>query len=406
MSKASPIYVIGVDGTGPSNQGRKALERAQVVFGASRFGRYVPSTAQFRTITPIKEMIEYIGGPGAREPVAILASGDPLFFGIGSKLMDILPKHRLFFFPALTSVQELCAKTKIVWSDLTFISLHGRGKNIETLLPGKIRHDGTIKAAFLTGPGSGPAEIARACINIGIDKGSVTVGENLGMDTESVFTISLPEAVKRSNFAPLNCVILNAKAPARPSGMFGRREDAYSHQGGLITKREVRAAVLAALELPSKGVLWDIGAGSGSVSVEASGLRPGLKIFAIEKEDARLRDIKKNRLTHCALGVEAIKGIAPQALGPLPDPQRIFIGGGGKNLGPIMDVCLARLKGKGPIVATAICLETLNDMLEHFRQALLEVDVCRISISRMTQLGSGHFFKPENPVYLVKAVKK
>ncbi len=406
MNSLNAIAVIGIDGSGPSHEGRKALEGAQVVFGARRFKALAPPGSEFRPITPIDEMIKYVAGTGSSSRVAVLASGDPLFFGIGSRLLDQLPPERLQFFPALTSIQELCARAKVPWGDISLASLHGRARDMERLILQEIRPDATIKAAFVTGPGAGPAEIARACMGLGIKRGTMIIGENLGMDSERVLTIPLEEACVEREFSPLNCAILLAQAPGRPDGLFGRKEDYYARHRGLITKPETRAAVLAALELPRQGTMWDIGAGSGSISVEAAGLRPGLKVYAVEKDKQRIEDIEENRIKACSLGVKPVEGIAPAALSSLPEPDRVFIGGGGQNTGKIIDACLARLNGAGPVVATAVCIETLNTVVDRFNQALFRAEVCQISISRMLPLGTGHVFRPENPIFLIKATRE
>jgi len=398
------ISVIGIDSSGPSPAGRSPLAQAEIVFGTARFKVFAPPNCDYRPITPIDNMIEFIKGERNRD-IAVLASGDPLFYGIGATLIRSIPSKCLQFFPALTSIQELCAKAKIPWHDISLHSLHGKQDITETIIQKEIGPDGKIKLGLLTGPTTTPNHIATVCLQLGIEKGFMVVGENLGMDSERIRTISLFDAAEELDFEPLNCVILQAETSHAPDGLFGRKEDLYKHQKGLITKREVRASVLAALELPFEGIMWDIGAGSGSVSIEAASLKPGLKIYAIEKDSKRISDIKSNRDSFCALGVRPIKGNAPEILESLPAPDRIFIGGGGNKIGEIIDVCMSKLRGNGPIVATAICLETLDTLLKRLSQALFDVEVAQIAISRMEPLGKGHILRPENPVFLIKAKK-
>jgi precorrin-6Y C5,15-methyltransferase (decarboxylating) len=204
------------------------------------------------------------------------------------------------------------------------------------------------------------------------------------------------------DFHPLNVVLLTGKIKWATGG-FGRREDAYQHSGGLITKAEVRSVVLGALEIPSKGVMWDIGACSGSVSIEAAGLAPGLRIIAVEKNKERIEDIKANIRRYQTLNIDLIEGNAPEVLEGLPEPDRVFIGGGGGDLLSILKKVIHRLKGRGPVVATAITLESLMLLLDKPALDGFRIEVSQVQVSRLRPLGQGRIFSAHNPVFVIKA---
>ena len=164
--------------------------------------------------------------------------------------------------------------------------------------------------------------------------------------------------------------------------VFGLEEREISHSRGLITKNEVRAAVIHALRLPRQGVFWDIGAGSGSVSVEAARLSADLQVFAIEKNAEQLDHIRHNRETFCSANIEVIAGEAPEALAQLPDPDRVFVGGSGGNLARILAAAAGRLKDGGSIVVNAVLAKTGEEAPGRLCSLGLAVEISRITVER------------------------
>jgi len=185
----------------------------------------------------------------------------------------------------------------------------------------------------------------------------------------------------------------------------GLQEEALEHQRGLITKAEVRAVVLAKLELYPGLVLWDLGAGCGSVGLEASLLMPGGAIIAVEQDPERAGQIRANREKFAAKNLEVVCGRAPECLANLPTPQRVFIGGGGKDLGDILKIALARLDRGGKVVLTAALLETLETARTVLSNAGWETEVVQLQVSRSQPLGDGTYMQALNPVWIVTAYK-
>ena len=216
--------------------------------------------------------------------VAVLASGDPLFFGIGRSLIERFGPARIKVHPALSSVQLACARFRLPWDDLALVSLHGR---VDPDIAGRVlRHD---RVLLLTGGGNSPDSVAAELLatlsefedSERIQAIRIRVAENLGLADERLLAGTLAETAGR-NFAPLNLMLVEQPAALRPF-RFGLIEDEIVHSRGLITKDEVRAATLHRLRLPLSGVFWDIGGGSGSVSLEAARLCPDLRIQTVEK---------------------------------------------------------------------------------------------------------------------------
>ena len=228
--------------------------------------------------------------------------------------------------------------------------------------------------------------------------------EDLGQDAERITWMSLAEAQERE-FSPMNLVVVvpepGEASPRRPQLHLGLPEAALAHQAGLITKAEVRAVVLAKLKLLPGQVLWDVGAGCGSVGLEASLLVPGGKIFAVERHPERAAQIAANRDHYGVDNLEVVCGRAPECLADLPDPHRVFVGGGGPEVGAIIQEAVRRLAPEGRVVVTAALLETLEAARTALEQAGWEVEVVQLQVSRSHPLAGGTALQALNPVWIV-----
>ena len=241
------------------------------------------------------------------------------------------------------------------------------------------------------------------------------VGENLGSGDEQVLVLSVDEA-STMVFAPLNVVaILPDKHAARVSEqqvskgesvvgpVLGMDDQVFVHQAGLITKMEVRAVVLASLQLQSGLVLWDIGAGSGSVAIEASRVARLQQVVAVEKDGERFRHLQQNIQQFGSGDLVAVHGAAPEALRELADPHRVFIGGSGGNLSAILDEVARRLLLRGRVVQTAVTLDSLNEIISFWRGHGWQVSVSELQVSRSVPIGNSVRLEALNPVFVVSA---
>ena len=331
--------------------------------------------------------------------VVVLASGDPNFYGVGPLVVRVLGAEHVVIHPNLTAVQTACARLRMPWQDATVISLHGRTWDP---LAAALGQPGPL--LIYTDPAHTPGEIARFLLARGRAQARFCVLEDLGQPTERVTWMTLSEA-REQEFSPLNLVVVMPEpgevSPARPQLHLGLPETALAHQAGLITKAEVRAVVLAKLALGPGQVLWDVGAGCGSVGLEASLLIPGGKIFAVERHPERAAQIAANRNRYGVDNLKVVSGQAPECLANLPTPHRVFLGGGGLMVNAIIQEAVRRLAPEGRVVVSAALLETLATARKALEQARWEVEVVQVQVSRSYPLAGGTALQALNPVWIV-----
>ncbi len=333
--------------------------------------------------------------------VAFLASGDPLFFGIGRFLLKHFGPEVIEIFPALSLVQLAAARFKIPWDDFFFVSLHGASRKKRSFLleeiPGLLRVYG--KVGVFTDPVNTPSRLA-AYLKDRVLKEDLTVfvAERLGFPEEKLYQGTAAEFAAKE-FAHPNLVFLVYSRPKE--AFFGLSDREIAHPEGLLTKEEVRAVVVHKLRLPEQGVFWDVGAGAGGISCEVAALKPLLRVFSVEKEKARFELLCQNRKHLGLLNLEPVKGFAPQVLFDLPSPERVFIGGSGGELLEILGLCCHRTRGR--IVATFTLLENLSLALDFFKSRGMLKEVIELQVSRSKALSAGQFLKALNPVFVVVA---
>ena len=344
-------------------------------------------------------------------PVVVLASGDPLWFGIGRLLLLQFGPQRLRFHPAPSSLQLAFARIGRPWQDASWISLHGRDP--DPLAAALQKRPAAL--AVLTDPGRGGAEEVRRILRAsGLEAAyAVWLCERLGHLAERVQRLA-PEAPLPADCDPLHLVLLIAEplAPvADPAALplFGLEDGLFlqhDDRPGLMTKREVRLQLLADLELPVRGVLWDIGAGVGSVGLEALRLRPELQAWFLEQRGGSASLIAANaeRLGVKPAGV--LEGRAPEALAALPDPDRVLIGGGGRGRAAVLVAVLERLRPAGVVVIPLATLEALAELRPLLEQAGLSVSVSQHQAWRGAPLAEGTRLAPLNPVLVLRGVRQ
>lgn len=392
------LFVIGIADTMLSTQQESLLARSVLIVGARRFEEMVSHLpVRFLNITPLPEALAAIGSHLQQGNVAVLASGDPLFYGIGRRLLAEFPEEIIEISPALSSVQRACALFRIPWDDAFVTSLHGR---TSLHLPGLLL--GHAKNVILTDANHSPDRIARQILDylqfIGEDELKETirmmVAEDIGLASEKVFCGTLQEG-STQRFSPLNilCLLMPAAA-ALPDYQFGLTEDLLHHSRGLITKNEVRAATLHQLRLPEGGVFWDIGAGSGSLSIEAARANPALTVYAVEQKDEELQNIKNNIVKFRSFNIVPVPGRAPEALNRLPAPDRIFVGGSSGSLAAIIELAAARLPAGGLLVINGVIDKTVQEAPPLMEKFGFSVTTSVIDVTRTEPGGKAKRFNP------------
>ncbi|HET6965357.1 MAG TPA: precorrin-6y C5,15-methyltransferase (decarboxylating) subunit CbiE [Acidimicrobiales bacterium] len=390
MAERAPVELVGLHGGEWFGAAAgEALQSTEIVVGAARHLASVKLADGTETV----ELEADLGGVLDRvaawrdsgRRVCLLASGDPGFFGLARLATSRLGPGAVRVHPAPSAVSLAFARAGLHWDDAVVVSAHGRdaGPAVDAAL----HHP---KVAVLCSPATPPEEIGGLLLAHGLAAREVTVAARLGEANEAVWHGDLA-GLAAGRFDPLSVVVLHAAGPPSAAGWaWGRPESAFSHRGGMITKSEVRAVALGKLHLRPAGVMWDVGAGSGSVSAECAALAPGLRIYAVEKAAA---DVPMLRDNLAGTTVTVVEGEAPAALASLPDPDRAFVGGGGID---VLDAVLARLRPGGVVVATyaspgraAEAAGRLGTMVQ-------------VSVSRAVPIGpdGGLRLAAENPVFV------
>ncbi len=403
------IHVVGVGNDGAESLTPRAIaivEKAEVLAGGQRLLDFFPHVPAERVKIGAKvdEALATVAARRATSRVVVLATGDPNYFGITRALLRHVPAEDLEILPNLSALQWAFAKAREPWDDATFLTVHGRTM---AGLADAVR--GHRKVCLFTDERNSPAAIARALLDAGLTGYRAVLCEDLGGPAERVTRCVLEELAMRDAH-PLNTLILLATDSDTPPAPLlwspGLPEEAFDQRKpklGLITKREIRVLSLARLGIRADSVVWDIGAGSGSVSIEAARLAPHGRVFAVEKnaEDVEIvrSNVEKFRVPHVAV----LHATAPEGLDALPNPDAVFVGGSGGNLREILSVAATRLKGGGRIVVNAITLDTLHEAVTVFRELRLEHEAILASIARSKPLLGMMSFEALNPVYIVVA---
>lgn len=386
-----PISVVGLHGGEAFGRAAvDALVDAEVVVAAPRHRaqlRLAMAQEHIELSGPLHAVLDHVADRvDAGLAVVVVASGDPGFFGIVRLLGERFGSDQLVVHPAPSSIALAFGRIGTNWDDAVVVSAHGRP--MEAALDAVARHP---KVAVLTAPQHTPELLGQALVASGCPPRRVTVATRLGEDGEAVTTTDL-EGLAAGTFDPMSVVVFLAPEPMAPDASldWGLDETAFDHRGGLITKSEVRAVALGKLALPSQGVLWDVGAGSGSVGIECARLAPRLRVIAVERNEDDAERIRANAKRH-GVAVEVVVGAAPEALAGLPAPDRVFVGGGGMD---VVRAGFAALRPGGTLVCTHVLVDRAAEAW-----SLLGSSV-QIAASRAVPIADGFRLDAQNPVFV------
>lgn len=411
------LYIIGIGDNGGKSLGQEAIsliEEADVLFGGERHLEFFnpPNCEKVVVKSNLKEVAAKINGELGKKKMVVLASGDPLFYGIGKYILTKVPREKVEILPYISAMQLAFAKVKESWEDAVLVSLHA--KPLDDLLS-VLRTSEPKKIGLFTDEANTPGAIARAVLESENSGFKAYVCENLGGSDEKVSSGSLEEIAERQ-FSPLNVMILVRKAAEHAPAETAPKEwtlgiaDLEFHQRtpekGLITKSEIRVLSLSKMALRKDSVVWDIGAGSGSVSIESALLAPQGRVFAIEKNAEDFTLIQKNIDKFKTSNVQAIHGLAPAALESIPlDPDAVFIGGSAGSMFEILKLCAGRLKPGGRIVVNVITVENLAEAWDAFKKLGMKAEVSLFQVSRSQPILDMARFAALNPIYIITAKK-
>ena len=335
--------------------------------------------------------------------IAVLATGDPLFHGIGNRILEWFGSKRVSIHPNVSVPQYAFSRIGLPLHKAHICSLHGaRGPSaLSSSLLTALGHSPLI--GIFTDPRNGPDRVAQFLVGCGLESVEMWICQQLGSDQERIERTTADRC--HGPFASPNFVVLRLPEATTlpPDPLTGLPDDSYATRNGMVTKAEVRAVTLSKLHLRRGERLWDIGAGSGSVSIEAARLLYPGEVYAIERSRKMVQFLQENRRESGLPNLHVVHGTAPACLRRLPLPDRIFIGGGGADLGEILRFCLHLEPVPRRVVMTAVLLDTLWHGLEILGDCQWRWEVVHLQVSRGKKIADGIMLAPINPVWIVAA---
>ncbi|MGE7913733.1 precorrin-6y C5,15-methyltransferase (decarboxylating) subunit CbiE [Lysinibacillus xylanilyticus] len=401
MTLHRSMKLIGIGDNGQESllpQYVQWIEDCEVLVGGERVLEFFPNFTGEKIIIKggLSTLVERLSTE-TRNTV-ILASGDPLFYGIGGYLAK---KLNVEVYSYMSSVQLAFSKMGESWQDAYVTSIHGR--SMKGLAQ---RIDGKKKVALLTDAENNPNALARYLKHFGMTEYNAFVAENLQGINEKFGSYSLDE-LETTDFSPLNVVILKQSSEPKRYTL-GIDDEEFSQRKpdkGLITKKEIRVLSLQAMQLQKDSIVWDIGTCTGSMAIEAGKLAPEGQIFAVEKNAPDLENCLQNQQKF-RVDITAIHSKAPAGLENFPDPDAIFIGGTGGEMVELLQLCCTRLKPNGRIVLNAATIENLYKAVEAFKACGFTVDILQAQLARSKPILDMTRFVPLNPIYIISAYRK
>lgn len=403
FKRKTTVTIVGI---GPGNRENmtgdvvSAINKADCLIGAKRMleaaeevlNNPLSGKTVFEAVGP-QIISQYIASHPEHQRVTLVMSGDSGFYSGTKNLLPLLKDYDVKILPGLSSLSVLCARLGISYEDVVTVSLHGREKNILPIV------EREKKVFVLTGGNDGAVSLARTLAMAGLDKIKMHIGENLGYGNERI-TSGTPNRLAKGSYSSLSAILIENECPewiVTP----GLPDEAFLRMEGVpMTKSEVRAVSVSKLQLTEDAVCWDVGAGTGSVSVEMARQAKGGKVYAIEKNGTAEVLLRGNAENLSYGNIEVVSGTAPEALKNLPAPTHVFIGGSSGNVKDIIKEVLLK-NPQARIVATAISLESISDMTEAMKEFEFdETEAVSISVAKDKKAGSYHLMTGQNPIYV------
>ena len=387
------VQVIGVGPGGAellTLEARTAIDAAEVVFAAARHMPLAPGALPLEPLSDAPGRIREAMERGAR--TAVLVSGDPCLYSLLGMLRRELGAERIEVIPGLGAIQAFCARMGVLWQDAKIISGHGRSLSVSALGYHVRSH---ARSILFCDSEHGAAWAARCLLAEGLEDVRMCVGERLSCPDERLVW-GTPAELADGSFDPL-CLVWFENGAPQPGLPAPGIPDARFARGGIpMTKREIRVQILAALDVRADSVVWDVGAGTGSVSIECARACPLGQVYAIEQKDEGAELIAENARRFRSNNLTVVRGAAPAACAGLPAPTHVFIGGSGGHLSEILDA----IPGSPRVVASAVTLESIAELTRCFPERTDEPEFVQLSASRAEQLGRYHLLCGMNPVLI------
>lgn len=398
LSPKRKVTLVGI-GMGQDTLTQEAIsviQKADIIIGAKRM---VDALASFQKESFIsyqsKEILDFLEKNPQYLRVVVAFSGDTGFFSGAKKLIDTIQgNHDVEIVCGISSFSYFMAKLQIPWEDVLVISLHGKEEPISSYVRAY------EKCFVLLGKG-GVHKLCQGLCNTGLNKVEISVGERLSYPNERILK-GTPEELLQEEFDDLSVAFIWNHSVKKQKQSLGIADKCFIRGKVPMTKREVRTISLSYLDLQDRDIVYDIGAGTGSVSIEVALQCPFGKVYAIEKKEEAISLLQGNQEKFDAWNVAIMKGEAPHILEELPAPDKVFIGGSSGNMEEILS-CILQKNPNVLVVINVIALETLSETLALFQKmGFIETEYMQIAVSKAEKVGKYHLMKGQNPVYIIK----
>lgn len=393
--KEITILGVGVGSAGSMTlDAEEACRRADLIVGAERL---TESLARFQKPCEnaifAKDIAEIVRKSPQRN-IVVAMSGDTGFYSGAKALLPLLADLHPRVLPGISSLAYFCSRLGTAWDDALLISTHGRNCNYLA----KIRRNPKVLA--LTGGKGGVAELLAALRENGLGDVRISVGENLSYENERIRSGTAAE-LAGEQFAPLSVVLAENPRAAERAVSCGLPDEAFLRAEVPMTKQEIRAVTMAKLALPKCGMCWDVGAGTGSVSMEMAACCEDGTVYAVEQKADACALIAENKRHLGISNVTIVSGTAPEALRKLPAPSHVFIGGSGGSLRDILTLVLEK-NPRARIVLNTVTAETFAEAVETMKTLPIHgLDIVQISAARGKKAGAYHLMMAQNPVFII-----
>ena len=396
------LYVVGSGPGAPdllTALAAKIIGEAGCVVAAPRNSALADGHGNILPLKDFAVTFEKIEEELKRGSVAVLVSGDPGMFSLLPLIKKKFDGANLKVIPGISSLQSLCCATAESWEGAAVLSGHGRAVSAARLL---MTADRNYRTFFFCGGGNSPKWVCKTLAENGLDSLEVAVGERLSYPDQRI-SVGSPSSLSRRKFDPLSIALILNRGPWTPP--FGRLKDEdFVRTDVPMTKSEVRSIILDKLELTPDAVVWDLGAGTGSIAVSAALMCPEGEVYAVDSEPRAVELEHENRKKFHCFNLSVLQGRCPAAMKKLPKPTHVFVGGSGGELREIL-LCAAAL-GKGiRVVVPAVSIQSMCVASEVMREAgFSALDVTQLSVNKSKAVGNSKIMAAQNPVTVFSAL--
>lgn len=398
---------VNIVGIGPGNPellttaARQVIEKSNILIGDKRMlAAFADETKTTYPTIKTSEIVEIVQKAKTTDEVAVLVSGDVGFFSLAKTISGKLPQCNCTRYCGISSLVYFASKLEMAWDDAKIVSMHGREQN----LVAAVAHN--KKVFSLTGGDNSPQVLCQKLCDHGLGEVKVYVGENLSYKEEKI-TCATAEEISKLEFPSLSVMMfINEKASAFEYAVHGLADELFMRSKVPMTKQEVRSVSMSKLQPKSTDVIYDIGAGTGSCSIELALLANRGKVYAFERNPVAVELLGKNKELFAVTNLEVLAGEALENIKNMPAPDCVFVGGSGGDLCEMLDVIYSK-NSACRIVMNAITIETLAEVAAYYgARKEYELEVVNVFVARNKKLGSYNLMMAQNPVYVMTAYKK